>query len=233
MAKNPFSILFRRWHRRLGLVWVLFVLPGITGLLFIQIATAGPDQAPRENPVLRQRDGVVAAPAPLLTQTLPGGELLARDGRLRIGDRDIGPCPRLVGVVVQAGRVLAVCSNRLWLLTPEGEVIDQADSRRGVPEGLSAVGQGEGRVLLRRGDESMAVDLADLSLKPALPAPGVNWTEAAPAPVAGQDWRQSLPDLLGGRLSGAWSGWLPGVVAILCLGLVGAGLARWWRHRRT
>lgn len=236
MAKTHLRLFLLRWHRRLGIVSALFVLLlAVTGLLLNHTHELGLDRAPLENHALRKLYGVESEPAPAgLVQSLPAGELAVSSGRLRLGARDIGDCPQLVGVVEQPGQVLAVCSNRLWLLTPEGEVIDQADGVRGVPEGLTAVGQGEGQVLLRRGNESLAVNLSDLSLKPAAPAPGVTWTEATgqAAHSADLDWEQLLLDLHSGRLFGRFGVLLMDAMALLFVALAVSGIIMWRRRHR-
>lgn len=227
-----------RWHRRIGIVSALFVLLlAITGILLNHTHELGLDRKPLENAALRSLYGAVPDAAPQgLVHGLAAGELYAAGGRLRVGDRDLGDCPQLVGVVERAGQVLAVCSNRLWLLTPNGEVIDQADSVRGVPEGLSAVAEAQGQVLLKQGGQSFAVDLGDLSLKPTLAGAGVDWSGAlAPAAApADLDWEQLLLDLHSGRLLGAWGVWLMDAMALLFIVLAVSGLfmAR-RRHRRT
>lgn len=237
MAKSHLRLILLRWHRRLGIVSALFVLLlAVTGLLLNHSHELGLDRAPLENPALRKLYGVEAAAAPEgLVQSLPAGQLAAVGGRLRLGASDIGDCPQLVGVVEQQGQVLAVCSNRLWLLTPDGQVIDQADGVRGVPEGLTAVGQGEGQVLLRRGDESLSVDLSDLSLEPAQPAPGVTWMEARGrvADAADLDWEQVLLDLHSGRLFGRFGVLLMDVMALLFMALAVSGLIMWRRRHRS
>lgn len=237
VAKSHLRLILLRWHRRLGIVSALFVLLlAVTGLLLNHTHELGLDRMPLENPALRKLYGVEADAAPAgLVQSLPGGELAASGGRLRLGARDIGDCPQLVGVVEQQGQVLAVCSNRLWLLTPDGEVIDQADGVRGVPEGLTAVGQGDGQVLLRRGGESLAVDLSDLSLKPAVPVPGVTWREAAgpAADAADLDWEQVLLDLHSGRLFGRFGVLLMDVMALAFVALAVSGLVMWRRRHRS
>lgn len=224
-----------RWHRRLGVVSALFVLLlAVTGLMLNHSHELGLDHAPLENAALRHFYGVAPATTPDgLVQALPAGELRAEGGHLRLGSREIGACPQLVGVVEQPQQVLVVCSNRLWLLTPAGEVIDQADSVRGVPEGLSAVGQGQGQVLLRRGEESLSVDLGDLSVKPAAPAPGVAWSEAAPAAAGDADlsWERVLLDLHSGRLFGRWGVLLMDAMALLFLVLAVTGVVMALRRR--
>jgi hypothetical protein len=237
VGKIHARIVLLRWHRRLGIVAALFViLLAVTGILLNHTHELGLDRAPLGNPVLRQLYGVAPEPETAgLVHALAGGELRAAGGALRFDGRAIGDCPQLVGVVEQSGQVLAVCSNRLWLLTPDGQVIDQADGVRGVPEGLSAVARREGEVLLRHGSRSLAVDLDDLSLKPTLPQAGVTWTEAPESAVADDiDWERFLLDLHSGRLLGPWGVWLMDAMALLFVFLAASGLfMAKRRHRRT
>lgn len=228
MARPSVRIALMRWHRRLGIVSALFVIVlAVTGLLLNHTHELGLDRAPVTSPALRALYGVAPAEdAAGLVHALPAGPLQVTGGQLRLDGRVIGDCPGLVGVVEQAGQVLAVCRNRLWLLTPDGQVIDQADGVRGVPEGLSAVASREGRVLLRHGERSLAVDLGDLSLKPADDTPGVAWPETAqPAAAADDiDWERVLLDLHSGRLLGPWGVWLMDAMAVLFVVLAVSGL---------
>lgn len=239
MARMQGRLVLVRWHRRLGLVAAFFVLVlAVTGLLLNHSHDLGLDRAPLENPLLRQFYGVKpeAADGGLRHVLENGAVLHVVAGRLRVDDRDLGACPQLVGIVTEKQQLLAVCSNRLWLLTPQGEVIDQADSVRGVPEGLSAVGQGPGQVLLRQGSQRFSVDLGDLSLKPA-PATagsGLSWTEPAQpvASAADLDWEQVLLDVHSGRILGRWGVWLVDAMAILFVLLAVSGVYMSWRRRR-
>lgn len=239
MARLSGRLVLVRWHRRIGLVSAAFALVlAATGLLLNHSHDLGLDRMPLENPLLRQAYGVAPDPvAGSLRHVLENGAVLqAVAGRLRVGDQDLGACPQLVGIVEQGAQLLAVCSDRLWLLTPRGEVIDQADSVRGVPPGLSAVGQGQGQVLLRQGGQHFTVDLGDLSLRPApaAPAAGITWTEPATpaASKADLDWEQVLLDVHSGRILGRFGVWLVDAMAIAFVVLALSGLAMAWRRRR-
>ncbi|HET8730594.1 MAG TPA: PepSY-associated TM helix domain-containing protein [Moraxellaceae bacterium] len=235
MSRLHWRFHVRRWHRRLGIVSALFVLVlSVTGFLLNRSHELGFDRAPLENSLLRRLYGLAPGSAQAgVVHALPSGDLRAEGGQLRLAGHAIGACPHLVGVVEQSSQVLAVCSNRLWLLTPTGEVIDQADSVRGIPEGLSAVGQGQGQVLLRHGEESLAVDLGDLSIKPAIAPPSVAWSGVPAADDRHDDinWERVLLDLHSGRLFGPWGVRLVDTMAILFAILAISGLIISWRRR--
>lgn len=237
MHKFHWRFFLLRWHRRIGVTAALFVLLlVVTGFLLNHSHEFGLDRAPLQNRWLRQHYGVPAG-AEGLVQQLPAGELRVRGGQLQLDDKTLGACSRLVGVIEQAGQMLAVCQDRLFLLTPEGELIDQADELRGVPEGLSAVTVQGDRVLLRRGESSFSVDLGDLSVAPVTGpvAPAATPTTAPePASVAPDDitWERVLLDLHSGRLFGRAGVWLVDIMAGLFAILAVSGLVMARRRRR-
>lgn len=239
MAPRHWRPVLARWHRRLGLTAAFFVLVlAATGVLLNHGHDLGLDRKPLQSPLLRKLYGVAPEPvADGLHHVLGNGAVLhAAGGRLRLDGQDLGACPQLVGIVEQGGQLLAVCNDRLWLLTPQGEVIDQADSVRGVPQGLSAVGQGGGQVLLRQGGQHYSLDLGDLSLKPA-PAgtgAGVAWS-APPAPASAPadiTWERVLQDVHSGRLLGRAGVFLVDAMAALFVALAVSGLFMSRRRRR-
>lgn len=235
MARSHWRFFLLRWHRRLGVVSALFVLLlVVTGVLLNHGHELGLDRLPLENPWLRRHYGLPAETDAGLVQQLPAGELRVHAGKLQFNGRALADCSRLVGVVEQQGQILAVCSNRLLLLTPEGELIDQADRLRGVPEGLSAVRTQRGEVLLRNGEGSFSVDLNDLSIRPLAPDRAAGQPSAKDLQPADLSWERVLEDLHSGRLFGRFGVWLMDGMAILFAILAVSGLVMAWRrpHRR-
>lgn len=115
--------------------------------------------------------------------TVVAGKILqVVDGRLRLGEASVASCPRLVGVMQARDRVVVVCSDRLVVLSPDGELVDQVDSLRGIPSGLSAWSEQGDTLLLKTADSSLGVNLSDLSVHPATTGPEVKW-RSAPMPV--------------------------------------------------
>ncbi len=233
MRRQYFRVWLRRWHRRLGLVSAFFVLwLALTGIALNHTHELGLDSVPLENQLLRSLYGVGPSPATpdIGPQRLPAGDLGVTLGRLQLGERDIGACPQLVGAVEQAAQWLVVCRDRLWLLTPEAEVIDQADTVRGVPDNISALAQAEGRILLRTPDQVWAVNLADLSLAPHVVDAELSWQAAAAAQSPDLDWEQVLLDLHSGRLFGSAGVLLMDIMALLFAVLALSGVVIWWRR---
>jgi hypothetical protein len=232
MRRQYFRVWLRRWHRRLGLVSAFFVLwLAVTGITLNHTHELGLDSLPLENSWLRSLYGVGPVPATAGSGLrLPAGELIVSLGRLQLADRDIGACPQLVAAIEQAAQWLVVCRDRLWLLTPAAEVIDQADSVRGVPDNISALAQADGRILLRTPDQVWAVNLADLSLAPHTLSAEPSWQAAALVQGPDLDWEQALLDLHSGRLFGTAGVLLMDVMALLFAVLALTGVLIWWRR---
>jgi hypothetical protein len=223
-----------RWlYRTVLAVSVLAVLLLLaTGLLLNHGTGAGLAQLPFTQDWLRRHYALptVAGAGPGLAHQLPTGELAVHEGRLYFNERVLGDCPRLVGVVEQPGQVLAACSNSLFLLTPDGELIRQADTLRGIPDGLSAVTRAGDAVLLRQGESLFSLDLGNLSVAPAgagssLSVPGVE----APGSVDGE---RLLRDLHSGRVFGRYGPWLVDALVVFVAAIALTGLLRTRRQGR-
>lgn len=226
------------WWRGLYVVSAVAALAVLllvaTGLLLNHRADLGLDRAPVEHPWLRSFYGTpaVAEAAPGLAHRLPTGDLAVQDGQLRLNDKVLGDCPRLIGVVEQPGQILAACSNRLILLTPEGELIRQADTLRSIPDGLSAVGRRGDEVLVRQGESTFSVNLGDLSVTPASPdGQGQSPETTVGGEAADVAWEQVVLDLHSGRVFGRHGPWFMDALALLFTVLALSGLVLFWRRR--
>lgn len=238
MPKFHWRFFLLRWHRRLGVVSALFVLLlAITGILLNHTHELNLAGKPLHSDWLSRHYGLPAAPAASdFAHPLPAGTLQARAGKLWLDDTVLGDCQRLVGVIEQAEQVLVACPDRLLLFTPGGELIDQADTLRGVPEGLSAVTlQGE-EVRLHRGDATFSVDLASLSVSAvAGSSAGIIAGASSPAPAPASavlNWERVVLDLHSGRLFGRGGVWLMDAMALLFGVLAVSGLVMAARRRR-
>lgn len=238
MARFPLRFVLLRWHRRIGVVAAGFLLLlAVTGLLLNHGHDIGLDRMPLENAWLRAHYGLASvASAP--RHTVDGRPLSVKNGQLWLGEEHLAECPHLVGVMSRRDEVLVVCPDRLVLLTPDGQVIDQADSLRGIPSGLSAYSEQGETILLKTADNSLGVNLSDLSVRAVSVGPDVVWRGAAPAgdgvaPIDAFTWERVMLDLHSGRLfgrAGVWVVDLMGVASIL-LALSGVVLHVRRRHR--
>jgi hypothetical protein len=142
---------------------------------------------------------------------------------LWLEQENLGACSLLLGIVKQPQQVIVACSQHLWLLTPEGEVIDQLDSLRGLNQQFDALAAQQQAVLLRAQGSVFRLNTDDLSLKPES---GTNqpltWLEPVQpnAQITVERW---LLDAHSGRLFGELGTWLVDVLAALLLVLVASG----------
>lgn len=228
--------MFLRWHRRIGVVAAFFVLVlVVTGILLNHAHDLGLDKAPLQNDWLRGYYGLAPTGRATVRYPLSNKEIVIRDGRLHVDAAPLTDCPRFVGVMETQGQVLVVCADRLVLLTPNGELIDQADSLRGIPSGLSAVAKQGDDILLRQGQDSLGVNLADLSVHPVAARQDVRWQQTASLDsgnaAEGITWQRVIQDLHSGRLFGTVGVWLVDAMAIAMAVLALSGALLYFRRR--
>lgn len=239
MLKSHWRFVFLRWHRRIGVAVALFLLLlAVTGILLNHSHDIGLDRKPLENSWLRAHYGLESAgTASAARHELAGRALRVRDGQLWLGEELLTDCAHLVGVMESREQVLVVCPDRLVLLTPDGQLIDQADSLRGIPSGLSGVSSDGDTILLKTADSSLGVNLADLSVHPVQAGPDVVWQEpvtAMPAaPVDAITWERVMLDLHSGRLFGSFGVWLVDLTGIATIVLALSGVWLFFRRRRV
>ncbi|MFP5441426.1 MAG: PepSY-associated TM helix domain-containing protein [Gammaproteobacteria bacterium] len=203
-------VFLRRWHRRLGIVSAAFVIVlAATGLLLNHTQELGLDDIPLENRLLRALYGVpaVAPEFPL-------------------------SCPRPVTVVaaIDAPLQLAACDDRIALLTADNEIVDQLDTARGLPGGITAIASDRDGFLLQRGAMAFRLDNDNFTVTPLAIAPAdVAWRSGA---AAGTDihWERVLLDLHSGRLFGTAGVIIVDVAALLFVVLAISGIVMFRRR---
>ena len=243
MARPSLRFTFLRWHRRIGAGAAIFLLLiSVTGLLLNHTNDLGLDRMPLQNAWLRAHYGLEPSEASAaVPHTLAGRPLTAKDGQLWLGDSRVSDCSHLVGVMSRREEVLVVCADRLVLLTPDGQLIDQADSLRGIPSGLSAYSEQGDTILLKTADTSLGVNLSDLSVKTVAAGPDVKWQGYAPAgnALVGDaaalaktiTWERVVQDLHSGRLFGKMGVWVVDILGIAAILLAASGLLLYFRRR--
>jgi hypothetical protein len=221
-----------RWHRRIGVVLglYLFWMAG-SGVLLHHAADLGLDRQLLESPFWLARYGV----SPPHHFRIGVKEFVLGGQGLSTGPTLLGECRTLLGVAVVPDSRLLVCENRLLLLTPQGELVEQTDGGRGLSGPFTAMAARNNQVWLRQAGSGavLALDPMDFSLHPATEAlPDGVWLSpvAAPAALSGE---RLLQDLHSGRLLGRFGPWLVDFLAIAVLGLAVSGwaLARKRHHK--
>jgi len=231
------------WHRRLGLAAALvLVLLVVSGLLLNHAPRLGLDRRHVESAWLLDWYGVRA---PAQARGVAVGErwVSELDGRVYLDDRELDSVRgRLHGAVALADTLAVAVETDLWLLTPNGEVVERLGRAHGVPEGVRTLGlERDGRLVVQATQGFFVADRALTAWRPHASHQAV-WGTPGNIPPAlyaellqrfrgrGLSLERALADLHSGRLFGDLGVWLVDLTALACLGLALTGL--WLGTRR-
>lgn len=156
------------WHQRMGLAFaVVFLVVIFTGIALNHTGGLGLDRKIIRAGWLYDWYGIELNGEPVAFRI---GEqwIVNWDGRLAFQDRVVGAAEALRGAVVVADQSVIVLTDELWILTPDGDVIERLNSAS-LPEGeLLRLGTGVGSdVLVLETDEGRFISSAEL----------MRWTE--------------------------------------------------------
>jgi hypothetical protein len=165
------------------------------------------------------------------------------DGRIYFDGQELSNMRgRLHGAVLLKDTVVAAVEGDLWLLTPDGAVIERLDTAQGVPAGLHVLGVDRAGQLVAQATQGYYTADGELSKWRRIAPSAARWarpTEIPPELSAelirqyrgrGLSVERVLADLHGGRLIGEIGVWLVDLTAIACLGLALSGLWLWARR---
>lgn len=232
------------WHRRLGLGAAVFLILLIaSGLLLNHSHRLGLDRSYIQSSWLLDWYGIHTPQEPVGV-ALGGRWVSELDGRIYFDGQELSSMRgRLDGAVLLKDMVAAAVAGDLWLLTPDGSVIEQLGGAQGVPDGLGAIGlDHKGRLVAQAARGFYAAD-AELSQWRRVATPVADWSRPMSLPPAlreglirqyrgrGLSAERILADVHGGRFLGKIGVWLVDLAAIACLGLALSGLWLWARRR--
>ena len=233
------------WHRRLGLAAVaILILLAVSGVLLNHSHGLGLDRRYVQWGWLLDWYGI-HAPAEPRGVALGAHWLSELDGRIYFDGRELSSARgRLNGAVVVGYTFVAAVGDNIWLLTPDGIIVEQLGTAQGVPGGLRALGVDHGGRLVAQAAQGLyTTDSELLRWRPIGPRT-VIWARTTEVPPAlsvelirqyrgrGLSVERFLADLHGGRLLGDIGVWLVDLTAIACLGLALSGLWLWARRAR-
>lgn len=234
------SVLWR-WHRRTGVVILLFVLLlTATGILLNHTTELDLDSrfVNSEFVLGLYGDNSAALPAYPLD-----GQWLSRtvSGQVYLDSMAVASCSGdLVGAASTAQLLVLACAEELLLLTPGGELVESIHT--GLPIPLLALGMVEGDVVLMTEQGWRLADFDALVFEQAPPA-GAAVQQIAPGqlpadirsgiPGAEQwlTWERLLLDLHSGRILGFAGVLLMDLMGVLLACVAVSGLTMWLFHR--
>lgn len=242
--RNP-RVFWLRWHRWCGAVVAAFViLLAVSGVLINHAHTLGWDHRTLRSGWWLSFYGV-ALEVPTQAGFVDDIGYVQLAGQLYRGELLIGACHGgLSGVLrISPDVIAAQCAEALYLLTPEGELIERME---GQPETMLGLGLSGDRLLARGAERIWVVDSEAGNWAPYLSEAPVTWASLVPltAEVAEQwrflgappdlTWERLLLDLHSGRLFGTVGVIVVDVAGILMVFLAITGAwALLTRPRRT
>ncbi len=234
---------FANWHRWAGLSVALFVVVlCITGILLNHSGALGLAQRFIASEWLLNLYDIAPAESPL-------SYAVGEHHITRVGPRiyfDTKELPErgagLQGAVLLQDQIVAALSDRLLILTPEGQTIEVLREAEGVPADMNRIGiAADGRLVIGTGRGLIFPDLDSLGWVQG-EAAQVNWAESAPLPAELaatllQGFRRNaltlervLLDIHSGRIVNRFGVWFMDMIALVLVSLVLSGLWIWYRR---
>ena len=238
-----------RWHRRIGVVLMLFVVVLVgTGIALNHTEDLALDRRFIQQPALLNHYGI--PPAALRSVDLGATWLSQLAGRqLFLDTTAVADCEgALIGAVSLAPLLAVLCEHELVLLSADGALIDRLRQGTGLPPS-TAVGL-QGKTLVLATDQGLQrLDLDSFALAGVASDGNIHWSALAEAPPElrspllneergdGISWERLLLDLHSGRLFGAAGVWAVDIMALALLLIALSGVWVWlskpgrWRRR--
>ena len=233
----------RFWHRKLGVLSVVFVLLlAITGILINHSNLLSLDNNKVTSAWLLDYYGIKAPTSIAIYQTTP---LIASSDNL-IWIKDNPPIESdtvIKGMVHYNDLFVAVDNNHLYLISDEGALIEMQDASLGLPQAIEAIGQ-DGQLWLKTIDGYFTADPELIDWTAATPFIAIHWakplvyTQAQSALIALKarsthlSWERVLLDVHSGRFFGALGPWFMDLVALSLIVMSLSGIYLWQKTKK-
>lgn len=177
-----------------------------------------------------------------------GGHFIRRQGNsLLVDSTSFAECRQpLNGAVAQGAFIIALCSNSLFLVTLEGQLVERLGESHGLPQPLLQIGtDSDADSVLLRGENGIwklnLTSLASSNMTGSIDR--VIWSEATAYPldllkeitadliVDDINLERLILDIHSGRILGTFGVFLADCVALLMAGLALSGFLMWLKKR--
>ncbi len=235
------------WHRYIGVsAALLVILLAITGVLLNHTEALQLDSRYVRNGWLLDHYGI-HAPARVRSFAVQERWLSQWGERLYLDDTEVGRSDRpLLGALAHEGMLVAALEGEIWLLTPEGELIEKLGGGEGVPAGMRAIGHTPAGKLAVQAAHGIYVADAQLLDWRETPGAQADWIQEQTLPEQryqrllehyrgrGLNLERVILDLHSGRLFGRYGIYVMDAAALLMLFLALSGTWIWgMRHIRN
>lgn len=243
MSRSRLRLLLWRWHRRLGLAAVIFVvLVSVTGILLNHTAALDLANRPVKQHWLLALYGIKT---PEVTSFAVGDQWVSHLGgeRLYLDEQELAYCPgRLQGAAALPDFSVAACGDELILFTADGEIVERIGAAYGIPQPVNALAMCGGALCLLNGGAYYLVNLEQLQWQVYSEGDISRISEATlPADRRQQlldrylgesiTWERVVLDLHSGHLL-QMGPWLMDIVALLLIVLSVTGCTMWYSGQR-
>ncbi|MDX1279638.1 PepSY-associated TM helix domain-containing protein [Shewanella colwelliana] len=233
--------LFRPWHRRLGIASALLVaMVSISGILINHSNQLAIDSSHVTQAWLLDHYGIKPPNEIKIFQTKP---LLAiTDNLLWLNDKRIleANAP-LISAMVYQQMFVAIDESNLYILSAEGELLEQQSRATGLPDNIEAIAIQKDRLFLKTQEGQFVADAELIEWAATTVKPTLVWQQgldgrkitAAKAQVSllsrsnNLTWERVLLDLHSGRIVGLSGQWLMDLVALSLIFMAFSGLYLW------
>lgn len=243
MSRSKLRLLLWRWHRRLGLFGVLFIVfLSVSGILLNHSKEFGLTESPVTSEFILSLYGIHA---PSVISFPLSNHWLHQIGNnyLHFDESELAYCAgSLTGAVMHQGMVVAACNDEIILFTLAGEVIERIGRQFGLPHPVSGIGRCADKVCIKLPDEQVfEIDVDQLSWMET--AREVAWSTPGQPPIhmiemlkkhyTGQDivWERVLLDMHSGRFLGQWGVYLTDIIGLILIVLAMSGGYVWFSGR--
>ncbi|PTQ88307.1 PepSY-associated TM helix domain-containing protein [Agitococcus lubricus] len=216
-----------RWHRRIGIVLGFFLLWMLaTGALINHSDDLGLAKKNLQSSLWHEWYGLT----PPKTLKIGQQSVSFREKSVWLGQDNIGACAEFIGWLTHKDYGVLACTDHVWLMLTNGDIVDQLDRSRGLNIDISAIGQYQEHLFIRdTQQQTWQLNVDDLSLSPSINSHQLIAWQAQFILNSSLSQEQLLLDLHSGRLGGKWGVWL---VDILSIGVCVLVLSGWFLSRK-
>ena len=243
LKKSGTTRRWRTWHQRFGLITALFLLVMLlTGVLLNHSSHLGLHNRKIENNWLLNLYQVPAPRHRLSIASDNNPTLFITDNLLWLGKQKLLEAQQnLISAAFYQTHIIAIDQSQLYLLTPEGDLLETQNRSTGLPENLAALAietsPALSKACLRTAAGSYCSEDELISWQ-AVADNSITWSEpqnfAENHPAAQQarsshlTMLQLMQDIHSGRIFGNWAVWFWDLIALLLLLVIIMGLRIWW-----
>lgn len=234
------------WHRWIGLLSATFViLLALTGLALNHTEDMALDSTYVQSSALLDWYGI-HAPTEITAFSAGAVTVSAVGSRVYVDAEQVANIEQpLIGAVHFSDLIILATSDKLLLMTRDGELVEEMGAAAGIPAGIRAIGVTSDRQLVISTANGFHITDSELLAWQEIAQPDARWSEpVTPDPLLVTSLQTSyrgngLPvervmlDLHSGRILGPWGVYLMDGAAIVFLLLAGSGIWLWGKRRAS